>query len=66
MAESWELPKKPVNPLKDKPLQEKKPFVAIPKTNPFMHNNSSFNKSWFKWRSGGGHPVVRKHAARSR
>ncbi len=66
MAETSELPKKPVNPPKDKPLQEKKPFVGIPKTNPFTHNTPSFNTSWFKWRSGGGHPAIRKHAARSR
>jgi len=66
MAESSELQKKPVNPKSNTSLQEKKPFVGIPKTNPFTHNNSSFNKSWFTWRSGGGRPAVRKHAARSR
>ena len=61
MAESTEPQKKsPVAP-----LHEKKPFVGIQKT-PFVHNNPQFNKFWSKWKSGGGHPVIRKHAARSR
>jgi hypothetical protein len=33
---------------------------------PFVNNNPQFNKFWSKWKSWGGHPVVRKHAARSR
>ena len=59
MAESSEPQKKaPVTP-----LPEKKPFVS-PK--PLVNNNPQFNKFWSKWKSGGGHPVIRKHAARSR
>ncbi len=61
MAESSQAEKKtPVTP-----LPEKKPFVGLP-PKPFVNTNPQFNKSGFKWKSGGGHPVVRKHAARSR
>lgn len=57
--------KEPQKKLPDNPLLEKKPFVAISR-NPFANNNPSFNKFWSKWRSGGGRPAIRKHAARSR
>lgn len=46
-------------------LPEKKPFVALP-PKPFVNNNPQFNKFWSKWKSGWGHPVIRKYAARSR
>lgn len=59
MAEAKEPQKK----LPENPLPEKKPFVP-PK--PFVYNNPQFNKFWSKWKSGGGQPVIRKHAARSR
>ena len=71
MAEALDAQKKPVDPSQDKPLSEKKPFVNEP-GKPFINTNPSFNKPWYGWwkfnggRSGWGHPVIRKHAARSR
>lgn len=70
-----ETQKKTIEPSQDKALKddkilpEKKPFVKP--QNPF-NNNPLFNKPWYGWwkfgwgRSGWGHPVIRKHAARSR
>lgn len=61
MAESSESEKK----LSEKPLSEKKPFWGVP-VKPFVNKNPSFNKSSYGWKWGGGKPVIRKHAARSR
>ena len=59
MAESSEWQKKPVKPLQDKPIEEKKPFVPA---KPFVNPNPSFNKPWFGWKSGGGKPAILKHS----
>jgi len=71
MTESSDVQKKPVDPLQDKPLSEKKPFANEP-GKPFINTNPPFNKPWYGWgkfngwRPWGWRPVIRKHAARSR
>lgn len=59
MADSSKWQKKPVNPLQDKPLEEKKPFVS-PK--PFVNQNPSFNKPSYGWKWGWGKPAILKHS----
>ena len=71
MADSSDVQKTQVDPLQEKPLPEKKPFVNEP-GKPFINNNPSFNRPWYWWwkfagnGSGWARPTIRKHAARSR
>jgi hypothetical protein len=58
MAESSDWKKKPVKPVQDAPAQEKKPFIPV---KPFV-NPSSFNKSWYGWKSGWAKPPILKHS----
>lgn len=71
MTDSSDAQKKPVDPLQEKPLPEKKPFVNEP-GKPFINTNPAFNSHWYgSWKFGGkgsgwARPAIRKHAARSR
>jgi len=73
MTISQELEKKtPVNKSEEKSLQEKlieekKALAGVPARPQFGNSrNPMFNKPWFGGKPGGGRPVIRKHAARSR
>ena len=53
--------------LAEKYLEEKKnAALGIAPSNQFGGGNFIQNRSWFAWKTWGGKPAIRKHAARSR
>ena len=56
-----------VKSLAEKYLEEKRnAALGIAPSNQFGGGNPIINEPWFGWKTGGGRPAIRKHAARSR